>query len=288
MRQRPRGDSRGILDPARLLREVRFRRHLPAEPLRAWVEHYWLIDWTLSAPFEQRIVPHPAVNVVFRSDGEADRDNERAEGNGGSDGQSHRDGGAVESGEVAGVGRDLFRITLTGTGRVCGVQFRPGGFHPFWRQSVAGLTGRRLPLPAGRLTRPAHPVCAGSDDDRCRALDAALTAWAPDPDPGAAEAVRLAESIRADRTVLRVDEFAARHDVPVRRLQRLFTEYVGVGPKWVIRRYRLQEAVERAAGAPLDWAGLAANLGYSDQAHLVRDFTAVAGVSPAAYARSVH
>ncbi|MET8249830.1 AraC family transcriptional regulator [Micromonospora sp. NPDC005197] len=271
MRQRPRGDSRGILDPARLLREVRFRRHLPAEPLREWVEHYWLIDWTLSAPFEQRVVPHPAVNVVFRSDGASDRD-----------------GDAAEAGEVAGVGRDLFRITLTGTGRVCGIQFRPGGFHPFWRRSVAELTGRRLPLPAGRLTRPAHPVCAGSDSDRCRALDAALTAWAPDPDPAAAEAVRLAESIRADRTVLRVDEFAARHGVPVRRLQRLFTECVGVGPKWVIRRYRLQEAVERAAGAPLDWAGLAATLGYSDQAHLVRDFTAVAGVSPAAYARSVH
>ncbi|MCX5068638.1 AraC family transcriptional regulator [Micromonospora lupini] len=292
MRQRPRGDSRGILDPARLLREVRFRRHLPAEPLRLWVEHYWLIDWALSAPFEQRIVPHPAVNVVFRSDSatnrETDRDSERNgdrandRGNG-----RYAHGDAAESGEVAGVGRDLFRITLTGTGRVCGIQFRPGGFHPFWRRPVAELTGRRLPLPAGRLACPARPVCAGSDADRCRALDAALTAWAPDPDPAAAEAVRLAESIRADRTVLRVDEFAARHDVPVRRLQRLFTEYVGVGPKWVIRRYRLQEAVERAAGAPLDWAGLAANLGYSDQAHLVRDFTAVAGVSPAAYARSV-
>ncbi|WP_374102599.1 DUF6597 domain-containing transcriptional factor [Micromonospora sp. D93] len=66
MRHRPRGDSRGILDPGRLLREVRFRRHLPAESLRPWVEHYWLIDWVLNAPFEQRVVPHPAVNVVFR------------------------------------------------------------------------------------------------------------------------------------------------------------------------------------------------------------------------------
>ncbi|MEW1584567.1 AraC family transcriptional regulator [Micromonospora vinacea] len=274
MRQRPRGDSRGILDPGRLLREMRFRRHLPAEPLRQWVEHYWLIDWVLSAPFEQRVVPHPAVNVVFR-----------------------RDDDGPEFGEVAGVGRDLFRITLSGTGRVCGVQFRPGGFHPFWRRPVSELTGRRVPLPAGRLTRPDVPVCPGrspgppapapSDDERCRALDALLTAWQPQPDPMAAEAIRLAEAIRTDRTVLRVDDFAARHDVPVRRLQRLFLEYVGVAPKWVIRRYRLQEAVEQAAGGPLSWADLAADLGYSDQAHLVRDFTAVAGVSPAAYARSV-
>ncbi|KAB1931734.1 helix-turn-helix transcriptional regulator [Micromonospora sp. ALFpr18c] len=265
MRQRPRDDSRGILDPVRMLREVHFRRYLPAESLRPWVEHYWLIDWALRAPFEQRVVPHPAVNVVFQSNV-----------------------GGSEAGEVAGVGRDLFRITLTDTGRVCGVQFRPGGFHPFWRRSVAELTGRRVPLPAGPLARPVGPVCAGTDDDRCHALDALLAAWAPTPDPATAEVVRLAEAIRTDRTVLRVDDFAARHDVPVRRLQRLFTEHVGVGPKWVIRRYRLQEAVEQAAGGPLNWADLAADLGYSDQAHLVRDFTAVAGVSPAAYARSVH
>ncbi|MEU8253069.1 AraC family transcriptional regulator [Micromonospora inaquosa] len=264
MRQRPRGDSRGILDPGRLLREVRFRRHLPTESLRQWVEHYWLIDWALSSPFEQRVVPHPAVNVVFQ-----------------------RDGDGPESGEVAGVGRDLFRITLSGTGRVAGVQFRPGGFHPFWRRPVNGLTDRRVPLPAGRLAAPDEVVCASGDDERCRALDTLLTGWQPEPDPMVEEAVRLAEAIRTDRTVLRVDDFAARHDVPVRRLQRLFTEYVGVGPKWVIRRYRLQEAVEQAAGTPPNWAALAADLGYSDQAHLVRDFTAVAGVSPAAYARSV-
>ncbi|MDG4778580.1 AraC family transcriptional regulator [Micromonospora sp. WMMD961] len=274
MRQRPRGDSRGILDPGRMLREVRFRRHLPAEPLRQWVEHYWLIDWTLRDPFEQRVVPHPSVNVVFQ-----------------------RDGDGPESGEVAGVGLDLFRITLSGTGRVSGVQFRPGGFHPFWQRPVSELTGRRVPLPAGRLTRPDVLVCAGrpsglsptaaSDDERCRALDALLSAWQPEPDPMAEEAIQLAEAIRTDRTVLRVDDFAARHDVPVRRLQRLFMEYVGVAPKWVIRRYRLQEAVEQAAGGPLRWADLAADLGYSDQAHLVRDFTAVAGMSPAAYARSV-
>ncbi|MEV1070666.1 AraC family transcriptional regulator [Micromonospora parva] len=279
MRQRPRGDSRGILDPGRLLREVRFRRHLPAESLRQWVEHYWLIDWSLSTPFEQRIVPHPAVNVVFRSD----------------DGDGHNHAHGPEAGEVAGVGRDLFRITLSGTGRVSGVQFRPGGFHPFWRRPVSELTGRRAPLPAGRLTHPDFSMFAPSgsatstanDDERCRALDTLLTGWQPEPNPVAEEAVRLAEAIRTDRTVLRVDDLAARHDVPVRRLQRLFMEYVGVGPKWVIRRYRLQEAVEQAAGAPLSWADLAADLGYSDQAHLVRDFTAVAGVSPAAYARSV-
>jgi AraC-like DNA-binding protein len=73
----------------------------------------------------------------------------------------------------------------------------------------------------------------------------------------------------------------------MRRLQRLFSDYVGVGPKWVIRRYRLHEAAARAAdGAGLDLVRLAAELGYADQAHLTRDFTAMVGVPPARYARA--
>ncbi|WP_329017664.1 AraC family transcriptional regulator [Micromonospora rifamycinica] len=302
MRQ-PRGDHRGILDPVRLRREVRFRRHLPAPELRPWVEHYWLADWALTAPFVQQVVPHPAVNVVFR-----------------------QDAGGPETGEVAGVGRRLFTVTLTGTGAVSGIQFRPGGFRPFWRRPVAELTDRHVPLTtdpaatgaaaahttaptaprttdptagstAPRATGPtaahsagsvvASPRCGGTDDERRRALDAFLLGWAPQPDPAATEAITLAEMIRADRSVLRVDDLARRHDLSVRRLQRLFLDHVGVGPKWVIRRYRLLEAIEHVVTGWPDWAALAADLGYSDQAHLARDFAAVTGRTPTGYARSL-
>jgi AraC-like DNA-binding protein len=263
MRQRPRRDSRGILDPGRLRRQVRFRRHPPAPALTPYVEHYWLVDWALTEPFTQRVVPHPAVNVVCH--GQLD---------------------GPETAELAGPGDRLFAITLHGAGRASGVQFRPGGFRPFWRRPVAELTGSRRPLAALGLAT-GGPVCPGTDDERCRRLDDLLAGWAPEPDRYAAEATALVDQIRADRGVLRVDDFARRHGVSVRRLQRLFLDHVGVGPKWVIRRYRLQEAIEQAAGGAPDWSGLAADLGYSDQAHLVRDFTTVTGVSPAAYARSL-
>ena len=61
-------------------------------------------------------------------------------------------------------------------------------------------------------------------------------------------------------------------------------DYIGVSPKWVICRYRFLEAAERAVAADnLSWAGLAADLGYSDQAHLVRDFKRMLGVTPGQY-----
>ncbi|WP_307849519.1 helix-turn-helix domain-containing protein [Qaidamihabitans albus] len=72
----------------------------------------------------------------------------------------------------------------------------------------------------------------------------------------------------------------------VRTLQRLFPDCVGVRPKWAIRVYRLNDAAKRISTDPgLDYARLAAELGYSDQAHFTRDFAAVTGIPPAAYGR---
>src|SRR5262245_58259787 len=104
----PRRDTRGIVDAPELFTRVQFRRRTPAETLRPYVEHYWLIDWDLAEPYASHVVPHPCVNVVF---------------------QRYADRPAF--GEVAGVGLELFSQELAGRGRVCGVQFRPGGFRPF-------------------------------------------------------------------------------------------------------------------------------------------------------------
>jgi AraC-like DNA-binding protein len=51
-------------------------------------------------------------------------------------------------------------------------------------------------------------------------------------------------------------------------------------------RYRLHEAVERLKGPkPPSLAALAADLGYTDQAHFARNFKAVVGRTTAEFAR---
>ncbi|MEU8953762.1 helix-turn-helix domain-containing protein [Streptomyces sp. NPDC048518] len=271
----PRRDTRGIVDAAGLFAKVRFRRRTPAEALRPYLEHYWLIDWDLAEPYASHVVPHPSVNVVFQSYGPL--------APGGPD---------QRFGEVAGIGLGLFSTKLEGRGRVCGVQFRPGAFRPFAPDhAVSDLTGRRLPLHEVFPYTPDDAAAAAAavlapDDEHARvaALDAFLLGLAPDPDPQADLAAELVERIRADRSIRRVDAFARAEGLSVRALQRLFAGYVGVGPKWIILRYRIHEALERAESEhDVDWADLAATLGYADQAHLVRDFTATVGVPPTAY-----
>ena len=101
------------------------------------------------------------------------------------------------------------------------------------------------------------------------------------------EVAQIVEGIAQEPRILRVDDLARRLGLGVRRLQRLFTEYVGIGPKQVIRRYRLHEAAERVTRTRRgDWSLLAAELGYSDQAHFIRDFRRTIGLSPGRYAAS--
>ncbi|MEU6042299.1 helix-turn-helix domain-containing protein [Streptomyces griseus] len=267
----PRRDTRGIVDAPDLFAHVRFRRREPAAALRPYLEHYWLIDWDLTEPYAAHVVPHPSVNLVLQ----------RYEAGAS---PAERSGYA----EVAGVDPGLFTRKLAGRGRVCGVQFRPGGFRPFApAHDVCDLTGRHVP--AAEVLRSPPPVDAvlGPDDEDARvtALDAFLLGLEPRPDPRATLAMAAVDRARTDRTVRRADRLAQDTGLSARSLQRLFATYVGVGPKWVILRYRIHEALEAAESGPeVDWARLATDLGYSDQAHLVRDFTATVGVPPTAFA----
>jgi AraC-like DNA-binding protein len=102
----------------------------------------------------------------------------------------------------------------------------------------------------------------------------------------AAQVAELVAAAEADRSLTRAEGLAARAGLSLRSLQRVFTEYVGIGPKWVIQRYRILDAAAAAHGGdPVDWAALAAELGFSDQAHLTRVFTQVVGTPPATYQR---
>ena len=109
----------------------------------------------------------------------------------------------------------------------------------------------------------------------------------PSPDPE----VDLVQAVVIDMLAVdpgsTVQEVARRQAVSTRTLQRLFRRHVGVGPKWVLRRLRMHDALEALGSGrgDTDWTRFALELGYFDHAHFIRDFRAVVGRSPAEYAR---
>lgn len=254
----------GILHSRAATTHFRYAEAEPSPELAPFVVHYWIVAWDLTGrpPYEQHVLPFPSVNVTF-TPGRC---------------------------RVAGVPRGRFSEVLTGAGRVFGARFRPGGFRPFLDAPVSSITGRFVPVAevfgaAGAAL--AERILGAGDDAAVAVMDEFLRGFQPRRDADAELVAAAVERAVADPAVVRVDRLAGDLGVGVRRLQRLFRDHVGVGPKWVIRRYRLHEAAARAAaGADLDLVRLAAELGYSDQAHLTRDFTALVGDPPARYARA--
>lgn len=65
-----------------------------------------------------------------------------------------------------------------------------------------------------------------------------------------------------------------------------FRSELGLAPKSLARMMRFHQACRIArTGTAQGWAGIAAESGYADQAHLVREFSAHAGETPTAWAR---
>ncbi len=270
--------GRGVLRPDLAASRLRLSRHEPSEALAPFVEYYWVPRWDLRGkpPYEQAILPHPNVHLVFEASGAG----------------------------IFGVDRKLFTRSLSGVGLAFGVRFAAGGFRPFWQAPISQLTDRvvaaaRLFGPRVEKTRQAimcgaagsagSAVSDGAGDfDDARMIgyaESLLCSVLLERDPLAEQVALLVSHITADPGMRRVDQLAAASGMTARSLQRLFADYVGVSPKWVMRRARLHEAAERAgSGEPVDWALLASDLGYADQAHLTRDFTVTLGVSPARYA----
>ena len=65
-----------------------------------------------------------------------------------------------------------------------------------------------------------------------------------------------------------------------------FRSEFGLAPKSLARMMRFHKACRLArTGTSSGWAGIAADSGFADQAHLIREFTAFAGEPPTAWAR---
>lgn len=71
--------------------------------------------------------------------------------------------------------------------------------------------------------------------------------------------------------------------VTERSLQRMTARRLGLTPRWLVQRPRLHEAAARLRRGESDLAGLAAYLGYADQAHLSREFKTVTGSTPGSF-----
>jgi len=227
------------------------------------VEHFWRVRWNLEGrpPQVQETLPHPNVNLVVEPHAAA----------------------------AYGVWSARWTQVLAGRSQAFGIKFRPGAFRALLGAPVSTLADRSVRCTElfGAAGRELEAVLALDDADACALAARFLLERLPSaPDPQALLAAAIVDSVVDDRELHTVAQLAGRHGLGVRALQRLFGEYVGASPKWVVDRYRMHEAIARVqAGEPVSWAALAQDLGYFDQAHFIAAFRKLVGRTPADYAR---
>ncbi|MBM6402545.1 helix-turn-helix domain-containing protein [Phycicoccus sonneratiae] len=262
----------GVLRPDEFARHVRLERSPAGPGVAPWVENHWGLRWALPDGrwFASEVLPHPTCSLTVE--------------------HGHRRAGMPE-GEtvvVTGVCTRRFDVEIRGEGVVHGVRFRPGGLTALTGRPASGWVDRSVPardvLPERLVARLADPALVEDPAAWRAAVEEELAAVVPAPDPRHEELLRIVADVLEDRSLLTVADVAARHGTTPRSLQRLFTHYVGVGPKWVLARYRMHDVVTALDdGYDGTLTDLAHRFGWYDQAHFTRDFTALVGVTPGRY-----
>jgi AraC-like DNA-binding protein len=173
-----------------------------------------------------------------------------------------------------------------------GVDFKPGGAYPFFAPPASELQNAHLPLDAlwnaGVVNELSERVTVASTlAERAEILEELLLRQVMRPldhHPAVRLALQAFSNAPQARAVAVVADAAG---LSAGRLTRVFHEEVGLTPKQFARVQRFRWALRRLRkGTRVNWARRAVECGYYDQAHLIKDFQAFAGVCPSAYLRA--
>lgn len=248
-----------IVTPRSAARVTGMVRIAPDPAVADLVEQHWIVAWDHrdGPPARREVLPDPCVNLAVEPAGRL----------------------------LYGVGAARTVRLLADDGMVIGTKFRPGRFSGFLPGPASDLTGRVLTLPDafGADGEELDATLAAAPD--IPASIAAVTRFIrlhrPPPDAQRQLVTEIVEAMRAAPPATTVNRMARDFSLSPRTLQRLFARHVGAAPKHVLQRFRRQRAVDRLSepGGP-SLARIAAELGYSDQSHLTRDFRATLGRGP--------
>lgn len=251
-----------LVDPADA--SYRIGRWGPSPDLDEMMRRFWVPVWSVppGAEAPQRVLQYPVCLLVISN----------------------------TYARFYGVVTGLSETVLTGDGWAVGVMFTPGA-GGLLVDDVAQWTDRfdELSVVFGEsgegLARSVRAVMerASEDEDTQRAATDIVEDWLrgylPMDDDGRLVNA-IVEWVENDSTVVAVAQICERFHVTERSLQRLTRRRLGLTPKWLIQRRRLQEAAELLREPDETLAELAARLSYADEAHFVRDFKAVTGMTP--------
>ena len=255
---------------------MEYREYAPRPELTPFISRIWTLagDAREMAGAPQPVLPDGQPELVLHFGDAFER--VRA------DGATERQPMVLFAGQLTG------QLTLrpTGTIAVLGVRFRPFGAGvvvPVPQHEVAGFT---LPVRdiARALSRALDDVRSETDDlTVAAALVQRLLLRHMDRSRVDRRVHAAVDAIMCAHGIIGMDDVARHAAVTRRHLERRFLDHVGISPKRLARIARFQRALRvlDEVESPRRGTETAADCGYADQSHFIRDFRELAGCSPA-------
>lgn len=250
----------------------------PPPPLAEHVEFFG--HWRHRGPtYRSRALPRGAVTIVFDVGRRQQLDFYTADA---------RTRLAVPPAVVTGPHRAAYVTDIAADEPAMAVHFRPGGAFPFLGIPLGDLQDVAVGLDDiwGSSGRELHERLIGAPSVAARfgILERFLLSrarLAVRRDPGVAAALAAVEANPSVRMV----DVRRLTGLSTKRMIALFRAEVGLAPKAYARVRRLQAALRQLAAGTAGGARIAADTGYCDQAHFVREFRSFTAMTPTQYGR---
>lgn len=249
--------SRGVLFPSRL---PAFHRFAPPQSVAELVQWFWIPEWDLEPGVvsRQTVVSYPALNLVVEPHGVS----------------------------LVGATTRMTERMLRGSGWAVGALLRPAVVRTL-TVNPSSLVDTEQPVDAPALHAQVVAVMGCARERHEKAVDSFarwLSARTCDVPSDARRANTMLEVLIGEGGANTPTEAAVRLAVSLRTLQRMTHRYIGLPPAAIIRRRRLQDAARQVRERPdVSLAAIAADLGYTDHAHLTGDFRSALGFTPSDY-----
>ncbi len=253
--------------------------HLPqAPPLAPAVEVLFHLSGYLPGHRRERMIPSGRMHLVIELDG---RPRQVYDNHSGEVLQTLR------SAWLSGVHSRYLTIGDTDDeSRLVAVQFAVGGSVPFTHRSAADFVDRVVPAEevfgSGVLHLRQELLELGDAEERLGRVERWLVERFEEGFATVDYVQSVVEEMLADPGTVRLTETVDRDGrVSYRHFSDRFRRQVGTSPKSLQRILRFSRIFEQVQGAQtVDWAGLSQELGFSDQAHLIREFREFSGYRP--------
>lgn len=251
----------GVLHQGQSAELYQLRRYFPDAALAELIEQFWLVDWDLrgKAAHLQQNLPDPNFHLL------------------------------ISNGNVSMLGpvSKSYCYEMQGKGLIIGVKFALGALAERLNFQPADFMDKQLEvkqifnIDTARLVSELSAV--DSDQQRLAILQCCFKPFALQPSVQAARVRQLVSLIKQHADITRVELLSERSNLSVQVIQRCFRQYLGINPKWLIRKYRLHQALLLLEQQSIEIVDLVEALGYTDQSHLIRDFKEFLGVTPTVY-----